>query len=125
MSTTKIDLKNDSVLNDIVADRSAQMFEERNKNLLACFDVGSVFSAIAAAFRIDGGPTGDDFTVPNVVAATEEAFKKLLMRGALNEFQRVPPPSPKPHNENLTRFSVPRKKIPQPKHKQPRLHIRL
>jgi hypothetical protein len=94
MSTKTIDLKNDSVLAGIIADRSAKIFEERYPNLLACFDVGSVFSAIAASFRLDGGPTGDDFTVPNVVAATEEAFKTLITRGALNQFQRVSSPIP-------------------------------
>lgn len=94
MPTTKIDLKNDPVLTDIVARRSASVFEEKYANLLACYSVGDVFSAIASIFRIDGRPTGDNFTVPNVVAATEDAFKKLLIRGALNEFQVVPAPLP-------------------------------
>jgi hypothetical protein len=94
MPTTKIDLNNDPVLNDIVATRSAKIFEEKYGNLLACFDVGQVFSSIASIFRVDGGPAGDDFTVPNLVAATEAAFKKLLTRGALNQFQVVPPPIP-------------------------------
>jgi hypothetical protein len=100
----KIDLKNDPILTSIVADRSASIFEQKYPNLLACFDVGSVFSAIASAFRLDGGPTGDAFTVLNVVAATEEAFKNLLMRGALNEFQRVPPPIPEAAQRELDKL---------------------
>src|SRR5579862_373768 len=104
MSTTRIDLNNDPVLSGIIADRSANIFEERYPNLLACFDVGSVFSSIAAAFRLDGGPTGDDFTVPNVVAATENIFKQLLMRGALNEFQRVASPIPEAAQRELDKL---------------------
>jgi hypothetical protein len=96
--------KNDPFLIDIVAKRAATVFEETYPNLLACFDVESVFSAIASVFRLDGGPTGDAFNVPNVVIATEEAFKKLLMRGALNEFQRVPPPIPEAAQRELDKL---------------------
>ena len=79
---------------EIVSERAAKIFEDKYPNLLVCFTVGDVFSAIASFFRLGGLPKDAEFTVPNLVKATEEAFKALLMRGALNEFQRVPPPIP-------------------------------
>jgi len=91
---TTIDMKHDPVLNGIVADRAASFFEQRFRNLLVCFDAGSVFSAIASFLRLQEPLNEENFTVPAVVERTEEAFRQLLQRGALNQFQRIPSPIP-------------------------------
>lgn len=88
-------------LKGIIAEESAELFESRWPNLLACFSVGDVFSAIASYLRIEGlsQEMQDDFSCPTVCKATEDAFLALLRRGALDEFVRVNPLPPAAQQE--------------------------
>ena len=85
-------LKNtDGRTREITSGASAEIFEERWPNLLACFDMGRVYSSIATYIRTYGFPVKvlDDYSVENVVEFTEQAFLDLLNRDALDEYLRV------------------------------------
>src|SRR4029077_20802794 len=83
----------DAKWRQIFAEESAECFESRYPNLLACFDVGRVFNAIGNVLKIDGLPdfVREDYSIETIVKATEEAFLALLKRGALDGFIRVTP----------------------------------
>jgi hypothetical protein len=81
----------DPVLIEIISDRAAKVFESRYPNLLVCFSVGDVFSALASYFRVEGLPQDSEFNVPNLVKATESGFLELLRRGAFDPFVKVTP----------------------------------
>jgi hypothetical protein len=88
MSTVKIDFNRDPALIEIVSRRAGDEFEKRYANLLQSFDVNAVYSAIAAFLRLQEQLKPEDFTVPAILARTEEGFRQLLQRGALSQFQK-------------------------------------
>src|SRR5258706_11455163 len=93
-------------LKEVIATESAELFETRWPNLLACFSAGDVFYAIGSYLQIEGLPTEvrDDYSCNTVCKCTEDAFVTLLKRGALDEFVRVNPLPPAAQQE-LDRMS--------------------
>jgi hypothetical protein len=83
-------------LKSIIAEESAELFETRWPNLLACFSAGEIFRVIGSYLQIEGLPQEvlDDYSCATVCKATQDAFITLLTRGALDEFVAVNPLPP-------------------------------
>jgi hypothetical protein len=71
---------------------ASEMFEDRVKNLISCFDATQVYNAMAALVRLNGltDELKENFTVSTLCRATCENFLTLLSRGALDTFLRFP-----------------------------------
>src|SRR5579864_2558380 len=88
-------------LKSVISEESAELFETRWPNLLACFSAGDVFRAIGSYLQIEGLPQEvlDDYSCATICKATQDAFIILLTRGALDEFVAVNPLPPAAQQE--------------------------
>jgi hypothetical protein len=96
----------DSKWRGIISSEGAELFESRYPNLLVCYDVGAVFTAIGSYFRLEGLPESvtEDFSPDTIAKATADAFLILLNRGALDGFLRMDP-IPQAAQDELNKMS--------------------
>lgn len=68
----------------------AKDFERRYMNLVSCFEIKALYDAIGAEFRVEGmdEATRNNLTFATMFQATEQAFLRLLDRGALTPIHR-------------------------------------
>lgn len=99
----------------IISSEAEECFTAKYADLLVCFDTTELVGAIKSYFELDGLPdyVANDFSVPTICRAMEQAFLTLLQRSALDSFVRLSP-LPEAAQEQLDQMAGIKKQVSDP-----------